>query len=198
MLLKRVVKWLVALVIVIILVESLVAWRIWAFSSVDEAKPVDVAIVLGAAVWDEEASPVFQARIDHAIDLYEQGVVKGLLFTGGKAQGDAYAESEVARNYALVNGVLATHIFIETTSTITEENLQQAKRLMLDEQLETALIVSDPLHMKRAMLIAKDIGLDAYSSPTPYSQYKSQKSKAPFLAREVFYLSGYVVLRPFR
>ena len=49
--------------------------------------------------------------------------------------------------------------------------------------------------MKRAMLLAKDAGIGAYSSPTPTSRYRSLKTKAKFLAREVFYYIGYQVYR---
>ena len=57
--------------------------------------------------------------------------------------------------------------------------------------METALIVSDPLHMKRAMLLAKDAGIRAYSAPTPVTMCRSLRTKIPFLAREMFYYIGY-------
>ena len=64
-------------------------------------------------------------------------------------------------------------------------------------QLETAIIVSDPLHMKRAMLLAEDAGITAYSSPTPTTRYISMRTKIPFLARETFYYIGYQWYRLF-
>ncbi|MER1998693.1 MAG: YdcF family protein [Lysinibacillus sp.] len=183
---------------VILFIESVVAFWIWQYSKHDETQQADVAIVLGAAVWDNKPSPVFKGRLDYSIELYEQGYIDQLIFTGGKAQGDESAESEVARDYALSKGVKADDIQIETVSTITDENLQEAKHIMLEHQFQTALIVSDPLHMKRAMVLAKHNGIEAYSTPTPFTQYKSFRSKAPFLLREVFYLTGHVVLSPFR
>ena len=63
--------------------------------------------------------------------------------------------------------------------------------------LETAVIVSDPLHMKRAMLLAEDAGITAYSSPTPTTRYISMRTKIPFLARETFYYIGYQWYRLF-
>lgn len=66
---------------------------------------------------------------------------------------------------------------------------------MDDNSFTTAIIVSDPLHMKRAMLMAKDYGIDAYSSPTPTSMYRSIKTKLPFLAREEFFYIGYSIVR---
>lgn len=183
---------------VLLFIESIVALGIWLYSDNDETQQADVAIVLGAAVWHDEPSPVFEGRLDYAITLYEQGYVDQLIFTGGMARGDELAESEVAREYALSKGVKTTDIQIETVSTITEENLQEAKRIMVEHQFNTALIISDPLHMKRAMIIAKHNEIEAYTAPTPFTQYKSLRSKVPFLLREVFYLTGYVVLSPFR
>ena len=69
----------------------------------------------------------------------------------------------------------------------------------MDElSLRSAIIVSDPLHMKRAMLMASDYGIDACSSPTPTTMYRSLKTQIPFLAREEFFYLGYLVVRVFR
>ena len=69
---------------------------------------------------------------------------------------------------------------------------------MEENDLETAIIVSDPLHMKRSMLMAEDYNINASSSPTTTSMYKSLKTKIPFLLREEFFYIGYCVVRNFR
>jgi uncharacterized SAM-binding protein YcdF (DUF218 family) len=51
--------------------------------------------------------------------------------------------------------------------------------------------------MKRAMLIARDMGLDAYSSPTPTSRYRSPIARLRFLAREIYFCTWYLIRRPF-
>ena len=158
----------------------------------------DVAIVLGAAVYDDVPSPVLEGRILYAIDLYESGRVGALLFTGGKGQGALYSEAMVAKNYAIQHGILAHHILMEEQSTITAENLFYAKTIMQEQSLQTALIVSDPLHMKRAMLIADELHINVHSAPTPYSAYQSLKTKIPFFMREWFYTIGYFFTKPFR
>lgn len=154
--------------------------------------------MLGAAVWNDEPSPVFRERINHAIWLYENNYVEKMIFTGGQSEGNELAESEVARAYAIQNGVNAVDILIETKSTITEENLQYAYEVGNANNLNTFTIVSDPLHMKRAMLMAEDAGMDAYSSPTQSSAYETLKSKVPFLFRELFFYIGYILSLPFR
>ena len=170
---------------------------IWVYAGRDETRAADVAIILGAAAWEGEPSPVFRERINHGIALYQQGYVQKLLMTGGVPEGAAQSEAAIARDYALEQGIPAADILMEEQSSITQENLQYAAAVMAAEGLETALIVSDPLHMKRAMLLAKDQGIRAYSSPTPSSRYIHLRTKLPFLARETFFYIGYKLWRIF-
>lgn len=158
----------------------------------------DVAVVLGAAAWDDEPSPVLRERINHSIWLYENGYVDKIIFTGGKGDGDKFAESEVAKDYAIAKNVKTEDILIETKSKITEDNLRYAYDIATKENFETFTIVSDPLHMKRAILIAKSIGMESYSSPTQSSVYKTWNSKIPFFFRELFFYVGYTISFPFR
>jgi uncharacterized SAM-binding protein YcdF (DUF218 family) len=181
--LKRLVQISVTLVLIYL---SLLAAEIYSFSLTSTSAPADAAVVMGATVFRNRPSPVFRERINHAINLYHQGMVQYLIFTGGLAGNDELAESEAARDYAIAQGVPASQILIETTSDNTCLNLIEAKRLMEENDLDQALIVSDPLHMKRTMWLAETIGLDAFSSPTPTSRYQSFDRKAGFLVREVY------------
>ncbi len=182
----------------------LLAWygvlltRIYAYSSQNDTTPADAAIVLGAAVWDTRPSPVFEERINHAIALYQTGEVRALVLTGGVGRDDQRAEAEVARDYAVPRGVPVEHIYTETRSRTTYENLREAKPILAVQGLRRVLIVSDPLHMKRAVAIARDLGLDAYPSPTPTSRYETWKSKSGFLLREGYFYAIYLLRRPFR
>lgn len=165
------------------------------YAKVDQTCEADVAIVLGAGVWDNEPSPVFRERINHGIWLYENGYVKKLMFTGGISEGMSESETAIAMRYAVENGVPEHDILLEENSHITQENIANSKKIMTENGLETALIVSDPLHMKRAMLMARDYGIDAFSSPTTTSRYVTWKTKLPFLMREEFYYIGYKVYK---
>lgn len=155
----------------------------------------DAAIVLGAGVWQDKPSPVFKARIDHGINLYHQDRVKVLVFTGGVGRDKKFAEADVAETYAIAQGVKPQDILTETHSKITFENLQEAKNLLDEAKLKTVLLVSDPLHMKRAMTMAKDLNIEAAPSPTPTSRYQSWRTKTGFLAREVYYYLGYLLFK---
>ena len=171
------------------------ALSIWRYGSVDEKRPADVAVVLGAGTYNGEVSPVYQERINHGIWLHENGYVEKLILTGGYGEGSTVSDAAAARQYTVSAGMPEADILLEERSTITQENLLYTKELMEEAGYETAVVVSDPLHMKRAMLLAKDAGMEAYSSPTPTSRYKSFHTKAKFLAREVFYYIGYQACR---
>ncbi|PZD97271.1 YdcF family protein [Paenibacillus sambharensis] len=193
--------WIKAVVVLIVLLLSVTVYlgiSIWTFSGNNQLVKTDAAVVLGAAAWNDEPSPVLRERINHAIWLYENGYVDKIIFTGGKGTGDKYAESEVAREYAFKNGISRGDILVETKSTITEENLQYANEIASVYGLKTFTIVSDPLHMKRAIVMANNMGMGAYSSPTQTSAYQTLGSKVPFFFRELFYYAGYLISQPFR
>lgn len=174
------------------------AFQIVNYGKTDEKKNADVAVVLGAGASDNGVSPVYRERINHGIWLYENGYVEFLLFTGGVGDGNHNSDAYMAKQYALSVGIPEEVILLEEQSAITEENLEYAKIIMDEKALHTAIIVSDPLHMKRAMLMAGDYGLDACSSPTPTTMYRSFRTKFPFLLRETFFYIGYWVVRLFR
>lgn len=174
------------------------AVRIWNYGKIDEKSSADVAIVLGAGTYHEEVSPVFRERINHGIWLYQNGYVKKIILTGGYGKGNEYSDAYVAKLYVMSKNVPEKDILIEEESTITQENIAGAKKIMAGNSYHTALLVSDPLHMKRAMLMAKDAGIQAYSSPTPSSMYISKGKKLAFLAREVFFYIGYKAVNVFQ
>ena len=189
---------LFSILLVFVILWTVLAVRIVRYGEKDETCICDVAIVLGAGTTQGEVSPVYRERINHGIWLYENGYVKYLIFTGGFGKNNTVSDAYAAKNYAISQGVPESAIFIEELSTITEENMAQSKIIMDRNGFTTALIVSDPLHMKRAMLMAGDYGITGYSSPTTTSMYRTAKTKIPFLVREEFMYIGYCFVRLFR
>lgn len=189
---------LLAAVAFAVICVAAVGISISSYAKNDETQKADAAIILGAAVENGTPTPVFRERINHGINLYQQGYVNYLIFTGGIGDGDSISEAQAGKDYAISMGIPANVILIEEESHITEENLENANALMEQNDLKTALIVSDPLHMKRAMLMAKDYGITAYASPTKTTMYQSAKTKLPFLAREIVMYIGYGFVRIFQ
>lgn len=151
----------------------------------------DAAIVLGAAAWGKRPSPVFRERINHALDLYHQQQVRKLIFTGGTPKPGFMTEAEVGRRYAMQQGVPEQDILYENRSRDTWQNLLNAKRVMLDNNIEEVIIVSDPYHLARAHAMAKDLGMAAQTSPTPSSRYSATQTKLKFLLQESYLLTVY-------
>ena len=186
------------LLIAMLTVVAIATIQIVEYSKVDDKQNADCIIVLGAGTAEGQVSAVFRERLNHGITLLNQGYGKKIILTGGIGKGNAVSDSRVARDYLVSCGVATEDIYIEEKSTITEENLINAKEIMDEKGFKTAIIVSDPLHMKRAHIIAADLGIEAYVSPTPTSMYRSSFTKIEFLAREVFYYIGYYAVKPFR
>ncbi|HEY9638017.1 MAG TPA: YdcF family protein [Coleofasciculaceae cyanobacterium] len=178
-----------------ILIIGYIAVTIYFYNFNQTPVQADAAIVLGAEVWGEEPSPVFRERINHGINLYKDDRVNKIIFTGGQGDDHAIAEAVVAKNYAIKKGIVERDILVETQSRTTYQNLYYAKRVVQNSNLRKFLIVSDPLHMKRSVLMAINLGLDAYPSPTPTTRYKSLKSKMQFLGRETYFYIHYQVSR---
>jgi uncharacterized SAM-binding protein YcdF (DUF218 family) len=162
----RIVRSAVVAGLVVAAVGGFAALRIWQQGEVDEERPADAIVVLGAAQYDGRPSPVFRARLDHAISLYRAGVAPHLVVTGGKQPGDRTTEAAVARRYAIDHGVPAEAIFGEDAARNTLDSLRAVREAMADRGLRSAVFVSDPTHMLRVVRIATDLGLQAYSSPT--------------------------------
>ena len=156
-------------------------------------QPADAAVVLGAAVYRGFPSPVFRERINQAIRLYESGQVQAVIFTGGIGRNDDISEGEAARLYALQMGVPDEDIYVETTSTNTYGNLENTIEILESQGFETILVVSDPLHMRRAMAYAADLGLDAAPSPTSSTRYVSFGPKMEFLMREIYFMAFFQI-----
>ena len=152
----RPLAWLGWLLVLLALWLAAVAGWIVTAGQRDQAAPADAIIVLGAAAYDTRPSPVFEERIRHGLDLYRRGYAPVLLFTGGYGNGARFAESQVARRYALRHEVPDSAILIESRSRNTQENLEQARALMqqhltkqatplsrVDEGLPATLVVRE-------------------------------------------------------
>lgn len=192
-------KWKL-LIIILLSIFAYIAYNvisIWQYSNVCADEKCDVAIVLGAACSDNEVSEVYKQRLNHAIELYNDNKIQKIIVTGGVGDGNSRTDANVARSYLVTCGISENVIIEEGKSKITQENLENSKVIMDNNGYKTALIVSDPLHMKRSILLADDMGITSFPSPTDTSAYKSLKTQIPFIARETFFLIGYKWYRIF-
>ena len=141
-------------------------YRIWQQGDLDEQRTADAIVVMGAAQYNGVPSPVYAARLDHAVELYLAGVAPVLVVTGGKAEGDRTTEAAAGRAYAIAHGVPAAAILSEDQGRTTRESLRAVGTLLQQAGIESAVVVSDRTHMLRSLRIATDEGLSAWGSPT--------------------------------
>ena len=150
----------------------LVAWaiyRIAAQGDIDDARRADAIVVLGAAQFSGQPGGVFEARLQHAVDLYKQHYAPYLIVTGGKLPADITTEAATARAWAIANGVPKEAILGENTGRNTLESLEGVAAIMQAHHFQSAIFVSDRTHMLRVLRMAADLGLIAWSSPTSTS-----------------------------
>ena len=164
----------------------------------DERPQVDAIVVLGAAQYDGRPSAIYQARLEHAVDLWSDGVAPLLVFTGGKEPGDRFTEGGSGASWALARGVPSAAVLAEEQSRTTYQNLAGAKRALErrdpDGGRRRIVIVSDPFHMFRAVRQAADLGMDAYPSPTRTSPLSASRLKLTELVlREDLAIAGYLL-----
>ena len=181
-LVRRSYRAILAVIVLALLVAGGMALDIWRYGGVVSDTPADAALVLGAAVLGDEPSPVLIERLRHAYDLFEAGTVRAMVVTGGLSPEDELTEAEASRNWLMAQGVPTDAIVLENASRTTIENLQFARP-----------VLADPLHMRRAMMIADRMGIKAAPSPTQTSRYQSWGTTLPFLAREVWFMAQYLV-----
>ncbi|WP_223198433.1 YdcF family protein [Solihabitans fulvus] len=161
------------------------AFRVWQVARVDDRSPADIAVVLGAAQYNGRPSPVLQARLEHAKSLFDEGVVRYLLTTGGRQPGDKYTEGQAGQMWLAAHGVPEDRIVVVGEGRDTLGSMQAVATVAKERGLSTAMIVSDPWHSLRARTMAQDAGLRAWTSPThsgPIVQTRDTQSR--YILRE--------------
>ena len=177
-----------------ILLIAYTVFRIAAQGDRDEQRPADAIVVLGAAQFNGTPGGVFEARLRHAVDLYEAGVADVLIVTGGKLPADRTTEAATARRWAIAHDVPASAILGENQGRSTLESLEAVAEIMRTNNLRSAVFVSDETHMLRVLRMASDQGIVAFGSPTrtsPTDLDESRRRKA--MLHEVAGLLAYYV-----
>jgi uncharacterized SAM-binding protein YcdF (DUF218 family) len=170
------------------------AYRIDAQGAVDERRDADAIVVLGAAQFNGTPGGVFEARLEHAVQLYHDRLASYLVVTGGKLPADITTEAAVARAWAIAHGVPADAILFEDQGRTTLESIEAVGSIFRQHGFTTGIFVSDRTHMLRVLRMASDQGIDAFGSPTttsPTDRDATRRGKA--LIHELAGLAAYYV-----
>lgn len=157
----------IAALVGVIVVTAWTTFRIWDWGNRDDSRRVDAIVVLGAAQYNGLPSPLFQRRLDHAIQLYRDEIAPVLIVTGGKGRElDVTTEAAAAKSYAIAQGVPEASILTESHGTNTLESLRGVGSILREHGMRSAVLVSNRSHMLRSLRMARDLGIEAYGSPT--------------------------------
>ncbi|GAC1359001.1 MAG: YdcF family protein [Acidobacteriaceae bacterium] len=149
-------------------------WSVYVYSEIadvashDEAVPADAIAVFGAAEYSGRPSPIFHARLDHAVDLYQKQIAPIVITLGGGSDKDSgNTEGGVGRDYLLAKGVPLTDILAETRSIDTEQQVHRLAAIAREHAFKHIVVVSDATHLFRIRELCEDAGLEVYTSPRP-------------------------------
>lgn len=157
---------------------------VFVVSRTDQRQPADAIVVLGAAQYNGRPSPVLQARLDHAAELYHEGWADLLVVTGGIVTGDRMSEATAGRQYLIGVGIPADSIVVQPVGHSTAGSMDAVAGWLRGAGLDRVILVSDPFHLARLRLEARRLGLRAWTSPTATSPISSR------FATELRYLLG--------
>jgi uncharacterized SAM-binding protein YcdF (DUF218 family) len=155
-----------AAVLAVVLLITSTALAIWWTARQDSRPGSDAIVVLGSAQYNGVPSSIFEARLEHAIALYEDGVAPVIVTVGGKADGDQFAEAEAGRDYLAGSGIPGDALLAVPEGVDTLQSIRAVSASFTDQGWSSVVLVSDPWHAMRAERMAEDAGLDAESSPT--------------------------------
>lgn len=188
---------IVALVLTLILAyPGWLAFRIWQQSHDDEQHSADAIVVLGAAQYNGDPSPIFRARLNHAAFLYDLGMSDTVIVTGGKQPGDNFTEAEAGNRFLSEDKGVPADAITEVGGQTTWESLKQVADVAEETDVESLLLVSDPLHGYRIKTMANDLGFEeTYASPASYLNVnRSRLTKAKELVHEVGSMLNYAII----
>lgn len=184
---RRVLRWTVksvlAVILMIVVYLAVTLVQVWHASTLNQARPAQAIVVLGAAQYDGYPSPDLKARLDHAYQLWTDRLASTMVVTGGRVPGDPYSEASVGAGYLAHRGVPPSHILWETQGRDSWQSLASAAAFLKERHITRVLLVSDPFHDERISLMSRELGLNPLVSPTRTSPIRGN-AVWPYFVKE--------------
>lgn len=144
--------------------------RIVRTSYLEQLQPADAIVVFGAAEYSGHPSPVYRARLDHAYDLFEEGLAPVVITTGGYGGDPSYSEGGVGHDYLRHRGIPERNLIAETQGSDTAESAERVGVIMRVNGMRRALAVSDAYHVFRIRQLLERQGIQVFVAPRPNSR----------------------------
>ncbi len=181
---RTVLRYLAGTAVVLALIAGGTGWRTVRVAGEDQRAAADAVVVLGAAQYDGEPSPVFAARLDHAAELFRQGVADEVVVIGGGQAGDRTTEGQAGRDYLAAAGLPEAALTAVPEGGDTLASLRAAAPVLAARGQSSVVLVTDPWHAARARLMATDLGLHVQVSPVQEGPALRDGIAVPYVLRE--------------
>lgn len=155
------------LLLLVLIMVAVVEIPIITVGHLTKPVPSDTIIVLGAKLIGDQPSTMLRLRLDEAINLYNQGFAPTIIVSGAQGLDEIAAEATVMRHYLIANSIPAEKIYLEDKSYNTYQNLLNAKNIMHEQGFRHAIIVSNASHIRRSLVLAQQLGIEASGSAAP-------------------------------
>jgi uncharacterized SAM-binding protein YcdF (DUF218 family) len=150
-----------------------------------ELHRADAIVVFGAAEYSGHPSPVLRARLDHAFNLFQQGIAPVVITTGGAAADPSFSEGGVGRDYLKHRGIPERNLIAETQGSDTAQSAMRVAVIMRANGLHSCVAVSDAYHVFRIKRLLEHEGLGpVYVAPRPDSRPHSVVQRIYAVLRE--------------
>src|SRR4029077_3599103 len=164
---------------------TLTGTRIAHEGSLQELHKADAIVVFGAAEYAGRPSPVWRARLDHAFDLFRQGIAPVVITTGGAASDPRFSEGGVGHDYLKHRGIPERNLIAETQGSDTAQSAVRVAVIMRANGLHSCVAVSDAYHVFRIKRLLKHEGIgQVYVAPRPGSLPHNVVQRAYAVVRE--------------
>jgi uncharacterized SAM-binding protein YcdF (DUF218 family) len=158
----------------------------------DQPHSADAIVVFGAAEYSGRPSPVYRARLDHAFDLFRQGVAPVVITTGGAAADPRFSEGGVGHDYLMGRGIPDASLIAETQGTDTAQSAERVAVIMRANHMRSCVAVSDAYHVFRIRKLLQHQNVQVYIAPRPDSRPHSAWQRTEAVLREA---ASYLVWR---
>ena len=184
------------MIVVLLIGFSILIFKIYSQSAINEVQKADAIVVLGAAQWNGNPSPVFKSRLDHALNLYKSDYASKIILTGGIGKEESTSESSVGKKYLIQKGVGESVIYIEEQGHTTWQSLNQVAQIIKNQNLDSVILVSDGFHMMRLKKMSKDLNIKSLASPVKNSLIgKAKMVEFKYILREAVVYIAYLLFR---
>lgn len=155
------------LLLLVVLTVAVVEIPIITVGHLTKPVPSDTIVVLGAKLIGDQPSTMLRLRLDEAIKLYNQNFAPTIIVSGAQGADEIASEASIMRDYLIAKGIPAEKIYIEDKSYNTYQNLLNTKVIMNKHGFRHAIIVSNASHIRRSLVLAQQLGIEASGSAAP-------------------------------